>query len=73
MQSTKWYCPFCGDARVKLADLALDHILPIVRGGTNDIGNLQVMCRWCNEDKGTLTMNEWAIQKAVYDGELVLV
>ena len=29
----------------------LDHIQPIARGGTNDAGNLQILCRACNLSK----------------------
>lgn len=32
--------------------LTIDHINPVSRGGTNDIGNLQTMCRSCNSSKG---------------------
>ena len=30
----------------------VDHIVPLSRGGTNDIGNLQPMCWNCNRKKG---------------------
>lgn len=32
--------------------LTIDHIKPLARGGTNDIGNLQTLCRPCNSAKG---------------------
>jgi 5-methylcytosine-specific restriction endonuclease McrA len=32
--------------------LEIDHIHPVVLGGTNDIGNLQTLCTLCNVRKG---------------------
>lgn len=33
-------------------DLAIDHIIPLARGGTNALENLQVLCGTCNSKKG---------------------
>jgi hypothetical protein len=41
------------------SDLAIDHILPVSRGGTNEPRNLQLLCGRCNSSKGTKTMEEW--------------
>lgn len=41
-------CAFC----LTEDDLTIDHILPLGRGGTNDLDNLQVLCRACNTWKG---------------------
>lgn len=43
-------CCLCGDDR--RAFLAIDHIWPLVLGGTNDLKNLRVLCKNCNSRKG---------------------
>lgn len=41
-------CVSCGDH----SELTLDHIVPLARGGGNEIENLQTMCLTCNMRKG---------------------
>lgn len=43
-------CAECRNA-FPLTDLTLDHILPQVLGGSDDLDNLQLMCGPCNWDK----------------------
>lgn len=45
------YCP-------QLAD-TVDHVMPLVRGGTNYEGNLVPCCRKCNSSKSGKTIIEW--------------
>ena len=40
-------CLQCGSTE----HLEIDHIIPIARGGTNALVNLQVLCRHCNRKK----------------------
>ena len=48
-------CRECGASKDETS-LEIDHILPVAKGGTNDIGNLQTLCRECNRMKHT---DEW--------------
>lgn len=42
-------CLACGKAE----GLTVDHVIPLKRGGRNDISNLQPLCRSCNSRKGS--------------------
>lgn len=39
--------------------LAVDHVLPVSRGGTNDLDNLVMACKSCNSAKGAKTPLEY--------------
>ena len=45
------YCPALADT--------IDHVIPLVRGGTNYEGNLVPACRTCNCSKSARTVMEW--------------
>ena len=51
-------CVYCGYRRIART-LDIDHMIPAVRGGSNDISNLQVICRPCNQRKGPQTDEEF--------------
>lgn len=51
--SFSYLCVACYEPR----PLTVDHIVPLSRGGTNHVDNLQPLCRSCNSRKGTNTMN----------------
>jgi 5-methylcytosine-specific restriction endonuclease McrA len=41
-------CVTCGST----TDLTADHIIPVAKGGTKDLDNLQTLCGACNFVKG---------------------
>ncbi len=46
-------CEYCQSHEDLLGDdLQIDHIIPLVKGGTNDERNLCVACSRCNRNKG---------------------
>ncbi|MBR8836586.1 MAG: HNH endonuclease [Stigonema ocellatum SAG 48.90 = DSM 106950] len=49
-QRDKYHCQSCGKTHLD-TDLTIDHIIPLARGGTNDISNLQTLCFTCNQRK----------------------
>lgn len=42
--------------------LTMDHLIPIVRGGTSSKNNIVVSCKPCNSAKGHLTRAELAMR-----------
>ncbi|MBW4564347.1 MAG: HNH endonuclease [Mojavia pulchra JT2-VF2] len=49
-QRDKYQCQSCGKTTLE-TDLTIDHIIPLARGGQNDISNLQTLCYTCNQQK----------------------
>ncbi len=48
-------CNYCGATE----DLAVDHVVPLSKGGTNDPENLTPACKPCNSSKGDRLIEEW--------------
>jgi 5-methylcytosine-specific restriction protein A len=51
-------CNYCKKA-LKPATATMDHIVPLIRGGTTTKGNVTIACRDCNQKKAHLTPVEW--------------
>jgi HNH endonuclease len=50
-------CRYCGQ---RTADLHCDHLVPVSRGGANDLANLVTACPECNLAKSAMTIEEWS-------------
>lgn len=47
---TEGHCAICGEF-VPYTDFTVDHIIPLAKGGNNDLSNLQCACSVCNRIK----------------------
>lgn len=45
---------------VDFENSTLDHVIPKLRGGTNDPDNVVIACIWCNNLKGSMLPDKFA-------------
>lgn len=57
-ERTKGRCALCGKF-IRFDQFTVDHIIPLAKGGTNDIENLQCTCKQCNAMKQDLSEDEF--------------
>ena len=66
LRQTQWWkrrlakgrCYYCGRSYVP-AELTMDHLVPLVRGGKTRKGNVVTACKMCNNKKKYLLPLEW--------------
>ncbi len=51
-------CYYCGEKK-PAAELTMDHIVPLARGGRSTKDNLVPCCKECNNRKKTMLPMEW--------------
>jgi 5-methylcytosine-specific restriction endonuclease McrA len=58
-------CPYCGvlmtdwNGREDWRAPSRDHRIPRSRGGGNSVANVEIICRRCNSNKGSMTPEEF--------------
>lgn len=55
-------CIFCGSKK----NLTIEHLIPVSKGGTNEINNLFPSCKKCNCSKGPKDWIKWYREKDFY-------
>lgn len=55
-------CQYCGRS-CEEAELEIEHIIPVSKGGNNDIRNLATACRACNRSKGARILTTGELQQ----------
>ena len=55
-QRQKSRCYYC---KVRLGNYHVDHVIPLARGGSNDISNIVLACPLCNMHKHDKLPHEW--------------
>jgi len=66
MDKTNSCCWYCG-IKLRPKIVTIDHIIPISKGGKSEIDNLVASCKNCNFEKGSLTVEMYRLQLAIYE------
>ncbi len=61
-------CAYCGASVEQGAQLTLDHVKPVSKGGCNDASNLVTCCSRCNSARGSRPVSTFAAATAGYLG-----
>lgn len=62
-------CAHCGKV-ISEGNVTVEHIIPLSKGGTNDMDNLVALCHDCNEDKGDFIYEPKAYYRFLNKDEL---
>lgn len=52
------YCAYCGTP-ITIKSMQADHVVPLKKGGADEVNNMFPACRSCNHYKSTLTVEQF--------------
>lgn len=55
---TNGHCAYCGRG-LKFAEMTVDHVMPLSKGGNSGMTNYLPACRKCNSRKSNFTLEEY--------------
>ena len=58
-EKTAGHCKYCGRRLNPFREFSVDHVIPVSKGGGDDIDNLVPACRSCNISKGDREVPAW--------------
>lgn len=56
---TRGQCWYCGSSTNPYVDFCIDHLIPLARGGEDEIENFVPSCSYCNQRKAASLLDEW--------------
>lgn len=56
LHKSKGVCSHCGK-KLDLESMTVDHVIPLSKGGTNELKNLVALCENCNQDKSNYVVD----------------
>lgn len=56
--NVSYNCPYCGE-HLTGANMHIDHVIPLSKGGTNTDNNVQLLCNVCNLAKSSMTEEQF--------------
>lgn len=54
-------CFYCGKS-IDQSSFVVDHVTPVIEGGTDDLDNLVASCKFCNASKCALDIDSWKMK-----------